>query len=77
MPYNNFYYATCHKMEVNTSKNNNLKSKNPHSATCQVLMDGSKLVLSTLCYCYSCNELYYIYVAILPTHVSCLITFTT
>ncbi len=40
MPCDNFYYAKCYKMEINTSKNNNFRSKNPHNAMCQVLMDG-------------------------------------
>jgi hypothetical protein len=55
MPCDNFYYAKCYKMEINTSKNNNFRSKNPHNAMCQVLMDGWKLVTSTLCYWCSCN----------------------
>jgi hypothetical protein len=42
-------------MEINISKNNNYKSKNPHGAMCKILMDGWQLVMSTLCYCCSCN----------------------
>jgi hypothetical protein len=34
----------------------NIKSKNPHNAMCQILMDGWKLVTSTWCYNCSCNE---------------------
>jgi hypothetical protein len=43
-------------MEINISKK---KSKNPHNATCQILMDGCKLVRSTWCYICSCNEVAY------------------
>ncbi len=58
-----FYCATCHKFGPlliiiidNTNqyfKNNNLKIKNPYNATCQILMDGRKWLMLTLC--YGCN----------------------
>jgi len=41
-------------MEINISKKK-LKSKNFHSAMCQILMDGWKLVTLTLHYGYSCS----------------------
>jgi hypothetical protein len=37
-------------------KNNNFKSKNSYSATCQILMDGWKLVTLALRYGYSYSE---------------------
>jgi len=38
------------------NKNKFFTSKNPHSATCQILMNGWKVTL-VWCYGYSCNEL--------------------
>jgi hypothetical protein len=34
-------------------KNNNFKIKNPYNATCQILMDGWKLLMLALCCGYN------------------------
>ncbi len=59
-----FYYATCHNLgpslTIIIDDGNQyiyifLKAKNLHNATCQILMDGWKLVISTWHYGYNCN----------------------
>jgi hypothetical protein len=70
MPCDNFLNcATCHNLKPSLAiiidnvdqyfknKNKNFTSKNPHSAVCQILMNGWKLVTLVWCYGYSCNEL--------------------
>jgi hypothetical protein len=63
-----FNCATCYNLKPSLTiiinnvdqyfknKNKNFTSKNPHNATCQILMNGWKVTLVWY-YGYSCNEL--------------------